>query len=106
MGELSKALEKAERTRTDLHPNAGKQTKTQQLSDVGIPNGGKPKSEQLSDARQAHNTEMEVQVAEIKLRALRRMGELSKALEKAQTGRRSVTGLISYSSPTSAICLR
>lgn len=37
-------------------------------------------------ARQAHNTEMEVQVAEIKLRALRRMGELSKALEKAQQG--------------------
>ena len=35
-------------------------------------------------ARQAHNTEMEVQVAEIKLRALRRMGELSKALEKAK----------------------
>lgn len=36
-------------------------------------------------ARQAHNTELEVQVAEIRLRALRRLGELSAALEKAET---------------------
>ena len=35
-------------------------------------------------ARQAHNTELEIQCAEIRLRALRRMGELSKALEKAE----------------------
>lgn len=40
-------------------------------------------------ARQAHNTDMEVQVAEIKLRALRRMGELSKALETAESRHRT-----------------
>jgi hypothetical protein len=34
-------------------------------------------------ARQAHNTELEVSVAEIRLRALRRLGELSQVLEKA-----------------------
>ncbi len=49
------------------------------------------KSEALrAYARQAHNTEMEVQVAEIKLRALRRMGELSKALETAQGARTDI----------------
>lgn len=43
-------------------------------------------------ARQAHNTDMEVQVAEIRLRALRRLGELSKELEKADQSERGQDG--------------
>lgn len=36
IGELSKQLETAERTRTDLHPERGKQTKAATLKDAGI----------------------------------------------------------------------
>jgi hypothetical protein len=35
-GELSLELDKAERARTDLHPNAGMQTKTQSLAAAGL----------------------------------------------------------------------
>ncbi len=52
-------------------------------------------------ARQAHNTDMEVQVAEIKLRALRRMGELSKALEKVTTIGGGEVGIPSGGKPKS-----
>ncbi len=37
IGEISAGLEKAERARTDLHPTAGIQSKTQTLSQAGIP---------------------------------------------------------------------
>ncbi len=51
MGELSKALEKAQGERTDieLHPSGGKKSKTDQLSEAGVSTSSAGRAEQLAD---------------------------------------------------------
>jgi hypothetical protein len=50
-GELSKALGKAERKRTDLRPSGGKQTKEEQLKASGISKSAAHRAEALAGAR-------------------------------------------------------
>ena len=47
IGELSRELETIERTRTDLHPASGKQTKTEALADAGLTTSTAHRYEQL-----------------------------------------------------------
>lgn len=49
LGELSKALEKNERARTDLHPDAGKQTKTETLFAAGISTSAANRAELVAE---------------------------------------------------------
>ena len=53
IGELSRELEKNERVRTDLHPTAGKQTKTEALADAGISTSTAHRYEELTGGADA-----------------------------------------------------
>jgi hypothetical protein len=50
-GELSKGLEKAERSRTDLRPSGGKQTKAKQIKASGLSKSAAHRAEALAGAR-------------------------------------------------------
>jgi hypothetical protein len=52
IGETSLGLETAERSRTDLHPFDGMQTKTKALADAGITTSTANRYEQIADLYQ------------------------------------------------------
>ncbi len=52
-GQLSQELEKAQGTRTELHPNDGKKSKVEQLAEAGISTATAQRYEQLAGPLEA-----------------------------------------------------
>jgi ACT domain-containing protein len=56
IGELVRELDKAERARTDLHPDAGTQTKTHAIAEAGLSRTQAYRYQELAGPREANLT--------------------------------------------------
>jgi N6-adenosine-specific RNA methylase IME4 len=89
IGRLSRELDKAERTRTDLHPASRKQTKTAALDEAGISTSSAHEYEQLADADDLEPTRAETYYADCKATGVApTLGGLRQALKKDRRSER------------------